>query len=863
MANLHATADGNMMTPANWAVGSSVHQQLSHTNNSTITTSYVYCPTAVIANGEVVDGVVLAFWRFDSTGTISVSLNDGSTDVREVTINVSDLVLDASNAGRTWVFFKFGSTVTGNGVTSYKIGVKSSSSTQAVCFRSSTTADWARSLRTTTAAGAIAAGDAFFVCGEYTAPATSTSRTTTMNSTAATDYGAGVAGRPAFVVGSNATLTWDVTQSTTLRLSGNLDLSGNANVLIGTTGSPVPRAYTAVLEFDCGADGDYALVNNGGTLTMQGESRTSGKNVIFCKLDADAAATDTTLTVDTDTGWKSGDEVAIAATSQTRTQHERKILNGDAGGSSFAITVALTNAHRGSGDTKGGIILLTRNVVIRTVNTSFQTYLNTFVGTSVVDLDWVQLKNCGYSGAGKDGCGCNMLAAAGGSMETDYVVVDGYTGDGFNWSTSCTFGGWVVRNCAAYNGTSASTTNGAIRINSTMKGRTFSVDGFYAIHCPNGLYFNFPGSLTSKVKNVYISGPSNYGFKNAVASAEQLKLNGNFDNWEVHSSTLGGMLLGTAAGPFTFDTWKIWACTDSGIAFTWQGAGVGTGSIHLVNFNNFTVFGSAASAARANIEVTSHLIGVVFENLKLDGGAGGGATTNGFIFGSNSIGLITTIVKFINCEFSNGASPKTALAVDVAVTSAPYHLYYDLSFEDCIFNGTLAYSAKFAADSTYDTLTSSGGLNPSRPTDGQRLRFTNTPIGGVLHKTVVGQRGVLQHNTSTFKSASPSEELVPVSTTRKLASQVRRVPVLSGNSVSLSVWVRKDGSYNGNAPRLVVLANSALGVTEQVLDTLSVGANTWEQLTAVTSAVAADGVLSFYVDCDGTAGSAFTDDWTA
>ena len=36
-----------------------------------------------------------------------------------------------------------------------------------------------------------------------------------------------------------------------------------------------------------------------------------------------------------------------------------------------------------------------------------------------------------------------------------------------------------------------------------------------------------------------------------------------------------------------------------------------------------------------------------------------------------------------------------------------------------------------------------------------------------------------------------------------------------------------------------------------------------QQLTGAAAAVTDDGVLEFYVDCDGAAGAVFTDDWTA
>ena len=113
---------------------------------------------------------------------------------------------------------------------------------------------------------------------------------------------------------------------------------------------------------------------------------------------------------------------------------------------------------------------------------------------------------------------------------------------------------------------------------------------------------------------------------------------------------------------------------------------------------------------------------------------------------------------------------------------------------------------------------------------------------------------------------TPAIKLTPTSSTVKLESHggVRGrgflYVVTSGVAINPSAKVRKDGSYNGNNPRLVLKANPALGVAaDTVLDTLSVAANNWEILTAATPAPTDNGVFEVIVDCDGTAGNAFVD----
>lgn len=79
---------------------------------------------------------------------------------------------------------------------------------------------------------------------------------------------------------------------------------------------------------------------------------------------------------------------------------------------------------------------------------------------------------------------------------------------------------------------------------------------------------------------------------------------------------------------------------------------------------------------------------------------------------------------------------------------------------------------------------------------------------------------------------------------------------------TVTVWVRKDATYNGNAPRLVQKADPAIGQNaDAVLDTFTVGVDTWEQLSGTVPALSDNGAATLVVDCDGTAGGVFVDDW--
>ena len=89
----------------------------------------------------------------------------------------------------------------------------------------------------------------------------------------------------------------------------------------GTTGTPMPRDSSGHIDFDSGTNVDFGLViRNLGTWNIQGQSRTSGKDIDRCKLNTDEAIASTSLGVDTDTGWLDNDEIGVATTTQTAAQ---------------------------------------------------------------------------------------------------------------------------------------------------------------------------------------------------------------------------------------------------------------------------------------------------------------------------------------------------------------------------------------------------------------------------------------------------------------------------------------------------------------------------------------------------------------
>jgi hypothetical protein len=120
------------------------------------------------------------------------------------------------------------------------------------------------------------------------------------------------------------------------------------------------------------------------------------------------------------------------------------------------------------------------------------------------------------------------------------------------------------------------------------------------------------------------------------------------------------------------------------------------------------------------------------------------------------------------------------------------------------------------------------------------------------------------------ETASPSERLTPQSPTIKLRSGSKFVALNQGEFATISVFARSSRqdingvAYNGNPPRLMLKRNASMGIDEDVvLARLYSLSNAFSKLEGVTPVVTDNGVLEFYVDCDGTQGWINIDNWGA
>lgn len=834
MAMLISRASGNFTSSSTWGVADSATNSQnvlfgSWSANST-TTSYLYSSTFTGTNGRVADGVALFLKRLNTTGTVTVALSDdnGVTATREVTVNASDLP-----ANESWLFFKFGTTLTLDGGTDYRVGVKSSDAGNATVYGNST--NLARLISTTLTA-TPAAGDTFLIVGEWTGAGASSSYTVTMDNTTTTDFGTDLTtSKPSqtnprqyngLQIGQNGTLTWGTSAATNyyFKLSGHLMVWAGGTYNMGTSGTPCPRDSTMFLEMDSQGVAEtntYGFcVFNDSSVSIYGQSRTAGKNVSQCKLSADAAIGATSLTVDVDTGWLDNDEIAIAATGTVTTQVEYGTLNGNAGASTLTVdgftgtAGGLAFAHTGTAPTQGEIVLLTRNVTISVslVSSGTKQYYLLINSASSFEAQWCRFIN--WSSASFS---ANSTVSSNTPINFRNCAFNFYPNSPNSSFLSFASNGGTITDCSF-----------------TRAGVTLSVT-------------THPCTITN---NYILSGNVTVAFFPTTV----------FTGNSISAASTGLAITGLASASVTVGGNTIHSCA-TGIGFTGVTA---PAPGNIVTLNNFLVWRCVNNCI--NAQGTQP---VIVNNLTSFG------HVTSHIVASSSAALFT----FNNCIFAGETSFPTQIGLNIS----NYIVGSQYIFNNCDFSPT---SGIYVPNTVADINLTSASTRPMITLNNTLLGAAtevvspqNLSISGFIksskHDKTEGafkswfSGGVIERDTTIFNTAAPSERLTPTSATIKLASGPRLVAVDDGGTITINAYVRKsatgDGAeYNGNQPRLIVRANPAAGITtDTVLDTMTVGTGTWEQLTGTTAAVDADGALEFVVDCDGTVGWVNVDDWSA
>ena len=830
-------ADGVQSSSATWGLMDSSSVIDSENTTITVPTTYSVSYTTFTPGVITTDGIAIKIAnRTGTTGTLSVDLYNhtlsASVAGSEVTVNCSDVVdaITASVDGG-WMFFKFSSPLTLLAANNYSVRIKTSSATQIVVF-AGTAAFPSKFLRTTTA-GNPAAGDDRFIMGEWTGAGAMTTRTVNPDETGSTDYGAqnSSVANPALCVSNGGSFIALTTASTafTEKISGNVVVYNGGIIRIGTSGTRMPSSSSFTWTFDCGSNVEYGLnVRRKGEFTAYGHSKTR-----WTTLTADEAAAQTVIGVASTTGWQNSDVLVFAPTGTTLTQGETKTVSTVDSSTQVTLTAGLTNAHTGSGDVIGEVGNITCNVKIVGASQTLCTYID-FKDSSLGVLDNVTVQYYGSTTSSKRGVEIEHTNTASNSVTLNSCsFIDSFNSTGgvgcFAVTNTAFF--YITNNVVLSSGASAV----AITINGGATGTpTFDVSDNLLVAVTTGAtglslasaYTGSSGTITDNRIAGYSTGVS-------VASTVTIDTVTNFSGFKIHSCSIG---LSSTSGQKK---------TISNCDFVCQNAsGVGTtnGDTTLISCN---FYGNVSRGVALNLGTSlSGSLKLISCNFR---GRTGFAQPIGV--NVNSAMSHVPIAIFESCSFGETVAHTTA---DVSISQA---------FDGiAIFNScTFASSTEFNS-TVYASIDSNGyiGVQRSDNTDGD-------------HKTYIKQ-GIITRDTTIYKTASPSLRITPKSATITCDTHLFpfRVPVNNGQTCTPTVYVREsesgDGAaYNGNRVKLYVRANYNLGITSNtLLDTATASSDgAWEGLAGTTATVTDDGILEFYVLCDGTTGWINVDDVTA
>lgn len=856
MATLISGADGNFTTAGTWKVVDAT-SFLDTVTAATSSTTAGANSTAFTPGAITVEGIVIQIRDRSSSlgGTITASVWNTTANAlvagTAVTINISDLpdTYNSVNArGMGWVYFKFASPVTLLAATNYAVRVTTSVNSSANVYVSAGGGtNWSRGLVTSTTA-APASTDVLIITGEHTGAGVNATRTVTMNNTTATAFGQ-------TYVSVKGTMSYGTSLATAynLRLTGNLFVTSNGTLNIGTALSPIPAGSTAVLEFNTASGGQYGLTVSGGNFNAYGQSKTQ-----YVRLAADAAVSATNLTLTSiPTNWLNGDIIGITGTTTTATQAEVRNLSANVATTTATVSAGLTNAHGGNSTTlvQGHVANLTRNVIIRAVTATLPAYSQ-------------------YSGTDTTVNISSVLFSAMGSTTTTTPAVGLFTAAvsrnlTFNMSNSVIYQPTVVAGSLGFYQLTTSLTS---PVSYTFTNNViWNVQGA-SIQNANSSAIStkdLSGNLSARSATVTINDPtadtSNLVVANSNStSAIQLQLNSlsaPFPNGTV--STLTNL--------------ETYGNTTYGINFNTSGTSSGATGKAYINVNNLTSWRNGTSAIYFNGFEFVNTLGV----LSLDNARSFGSGTSAIIFST----VTNATVIFKNSTFWGGTTLVTPTCITTVNTIAPSPLESVL-FTDCTFGKDHLGNTSSFTTSILGLIGLRAGINFQmyNPTTTGTLvsRSTAVPnatgyLPGIIVQKLNGVAGsdfvytnsaTISLDSSIFRTSAPSTRLAPaIAVGVFVPSSTVRIPVKSGQTSTVSVWVRKsvlgDGTaYNGGQPTLILRPNLAAGnLDNTTLATMTAAAGTWEQLTYTTGTVAYDTVLDFAIVCDGNTGWINIDEW--
>jgi uncharacterized protein (TIGR03067 family) len=238
--------------------------------------------------------------------------------------------------------------------------------------------------------------------------------------------------------------------------------SPQAALEVGTAGSPIPAGYTATIRLTPveGLDREScpALVCCGGRMDLHGAPL--GRT--WVKLGATAKAGDATVRLsEAAAGWRVGDRVIVTTTASRERVNSRVTLRPGGGepalteertikaldGDRLTLDEPLKYTHRGTGDYRGEVANLSRNVVVESADLKARGH-TMYHKYSAGSISYAEFRHLGKEGVlGKYPIHYHLC---GDTMRGSYVVGASVWDSGNRWVTVHGTNYLVVRDCVGY-----------------------------------------------------------------------------------------------------------------------------------------------------------------------------------------------------------------------------------------------------------------------------------------------------------------------------------------------------------------------------------------------------------------------------
>lgn len=799
---------GSIQSSTVWATTDTTSLQNGANNNSSTASTTFINSSAFTPGAITVDGIGLKFnGPTDATGNFIVQLANAGVAVSGTTVTIAKTDLTTLSAGKTgYNWVFFKFSSPVTLIASTAYTIQCKVSAGAsLTIQCTTTGGNFIRFLRTTTTQAPTSTDSLIIANERTGSGTFNTVSVTMDNLSTSTF----CGEINITDGGVLTFGTAVSNQYVLQLAGNLNVWLNGTLTIGSIGGVMPSSSSANIIFVCASNNQFGMnCYDGSTVQMYGSSKTSN-----CLTTAAVASAQAVVACSDVTGWVVGDQIVLSSTSSTASQSDSRTI-GTISGLNVTANSNFTNAHRfsvGPPNYYCEVINLTRNVVIKP-NSTFGTY-------------WINKQST--------------------SLALQNVELATFSTNGINLDTTSTQGSTSITHCSFHEWT------GAVNIGNN----SYTNNGNVTFQ--NNVLYNFSGNTINVFHNTTLSTVVIQNNVLILGGGYGLNITGVgatfFSNY-ISGMTNGGFGIANTGTFGTFDANFVHSCTGPGW-IVYNNFSIPNGKI-----TNFTAWCCSHGMRIANSVANNGYV------LTVDGGNLYGNTSAGFAIDVAIDGNI--LVRGMNID--GGTSPTQQAGFQYGANC------FGMSIDSIVFG---QYNVHSAGDLrlTAATIGSLGGANITMNSTPQLANPTNLTNPGQItfnrfngngYKTWTSW-GIISQDLSIYNTGPQSMRITPSSSTFKVSGGLFQVAIGNGQSMAVSVNIRRsisgDGAaYNGNAPRLVVKKNVPMGIAaDTVIDTSTGSAGTWELLTGTCPTPTDNGVVIIQIDCDGTTGWINVDDFQA